>query len=126
LAKAVVTNYYFPEKEMLVRIPVGVHYGSDLEKVERVTIEVGKEVMNDVEGGIPEFEPLIRYLKFNDFSIDFIVILRAREVLDQYPIIHEFIKRIHKRYRDEGIVIPFPIRALNYDQEKIAEGNFES
>ena len=118
LSKAVVTNYYFPEKEMLVRIPVGVHYNSDLEKVEKVTIDVANEVMRDVEGGIPDFEPYIRYRAFNDFSIDFLAVLKAREVLDQYPITHEFIKRLHKRYKEEGIVIPFPIRAINYDQEQ--------
>ena len=121
LAKAVVTNYYFPEKEMLVRIPVGVHYGSDLDKVERVTIEVAREVMREVEGGIPDFEPYIRYREFDDFSINFLAVLKAREVLDQYPITHEFIKRLHKRYGKEGIVIPFPIRALNYTQEQPAE-----
>ena len=121
LAKAVVTNYYFPEKEMLVRIPVGVHYSSDLDKVERVTIEVAREVMREVEGGIPDFEPYIRYREFDDFSINFLAVLKAREVLDQYPITHEFIKRLHKRYGKEGIVIPFPIRALNYTQEQPAE-----
>jgi small-conductance mechanosensitive channel len=121
LAKAVVTNYYFPEKEMMVRIPVGVHYNSDLEKVEEVTKDVAKEVMREVQGGIPDFDPYIRYREFNDFSIDFLVILRAREVLDQYLITHEFIKRLHKRFKAEGIVIPFPIRAVNYDQEQTAK-----
>jgi small-conductance mechanosensitive channel len=29
-----------------------------------------------------------------------------------------FIKRIHERFAREGIVIPYPIRALNFDQEK--------
>jgi small-conductance mechanosensitive channel len=118
LAKAIVTNYYFPEKEMLVRVNLGVHYGSDLDKVERVTIEVAKEVMQEVEGGISEFEPLIRYRTFGDFSINFVAVLRVREVLDQYLVTHEFIKRLHKRYKTENIVIPFPIRAINYEQEQ--------
>ena len=118
LAKAIVTNYYFPEKEMIVRVNLGVHYSSDLDNVERVTVEVAREVMREVEGGIPEFEPLVRYQTFGDFSINFIVILRVKEVVDQYLITHEFIKRLHKRYRTEGIVIPFPIRAINYEQEQ--------
>jgi small-conductance mechanosensitive channel len=37
---------------------------------------------------------------------------------DQFLIKHEFIKRIHKRFNREGIMIPYPIRALNYEQEK--------
>ena len=38
--------------------------------------------------------------------------------MDQFLVKHEFIKRIHERFAREGIVIPYPIRALNYDQER--------
>jgi small-conductance mechanosensitive channel len=103
---------------MAVLVQVGVHYESDLEHVEKVTIEVGEEVMKTVTGGVPEFKPFIRYHTFADFSVNFTVILRAREFVDNYLVKHEFIKRLHKRYAEEGIVIPYPIRAINYDQEK--------
>ena len=112
LASIIVTNYYLPQQEMSVLVQVGVSYDSDLEKVERVTIEVAKEVLREVPGGVPEFEPFIRYHTFDDFSINFTVILRAREFVDQYLLKHEFIKRLHKRYQQEGIEIPFPIRTI--------------
>jgi small-conductance mechanosensitive channel len=118
LAQSIITNYYQPQPELAVLVQVGVHYDSDLEHVEKVTIEVAKEVMKEVPGGVPEFEPFIRYHTFGDFSINFTVILRAKEFVDNYLIKHEFIKRLHKRYQKEGIVIPYPIRALNFDQEK--------
>jgi len=112
LASSIVTNYHLPQKELAVLVQVGVSYDSDLEKVEKVTIEVAKEVMRTVEGGIPEFEPFIRYHSFSDFSIDFTVIMRAKEFVDHYKVKHEFIKRLHKRYKQEGIEIPFPIRTV--------------
>ncbi|GBD03978.1 Small-conductance mechanosensitive channel [bacterium HR19] len=112
LASAIVINYHLPEKDLAVLVEVGVSYDSDLEKVEKVTVEVAKEVMREVPGGVPEFEPFIRYHTFGDFSINFTVILRAREFVDQYLIKHEFIKRLHKRYNEEGIVIPYPIRTV--------------
>ena len=115
-----ITNYYYPETEMAVLVQVGVHYESDLENVERVTIEVGRETMKEVTGGVPSFDPFIRYHTFADFSINFTVILRAREFVDNYLIKHEFIKRLHKRYAQEGITIPYPIQALNLQQEKVA------
>ncbi|MBN2120355.1 MAG: mechanosensitive ion channel family protein [Candidatus Omnitrophica bacterium] len=117
LVNSKVLNYYYPEQELAVLVQVGVHYESDLKKVEIVTIEVGKEVMKEVQGGVPEFEPFIRYHTFNAYSIDFTVILRAKEFVDNYLIKHEFIKRLHERYVKEGIVIPFPISAVNLDQE---------
>ena len=112
LGSATVINYHQPQQELAVLVQVGVHYESDLKKVERITIEVAKEVMREVQGGVPEFEPFIRYHTFADFRIDFTVILRAKEFVDNYLVKHEFIKRLHERYRKEGIVIPFPIRTV--------------
>jgi small-conductance mechanosensitive channel len=118
LTKAIVTNYHLPELEMSISVDVGVHYNSDLEKVEKVTCEVAKEIMKEVTGGAPTFEPSIRYSSFGNSSINFSVIMRAKEFTDQYLIKHEFIKRLHKRYIKEGIVLPYPIIAVNYEQEK--------
>jgi small-conductance mechanosensitive channel len=112
LASAIITNFYLPEKEMAVLVEVGVSYDSDLEEVEKVTMEVGRETMKEVTGGVPEFQPFIRYHTFADYSINFTVILRAKEFVDQYLIKHEFVKRLHRRYREEGIEIPFPIRTV--------------
>lgn len=117
LASTIVTNYYVPEKEMAVLVQVGVGYGSDLSKVEEVTIDVGKEVMREVTGGVPQFEPFIRYHTFSDFSINFTVILRGKEFVSQYLVKHEFVKRLHKRYKEEGIEIPFPIRTVYMREE---------
>ena len=118
MASGIVTNYYQPEQEMAVLVQVGVSYKSDLKKVEQVTIGVGKEVMREVDGGVPEFEPFIRYHTFDDFSINFTVILRTTEYVGQYLIKHEFVKRLHERYDKEGIVIPFPIRTIHMEKGK--------
>ncbi|MFA5252980.1 MAG: mechanosensitive ion channel family protein, partial [Phycisphaerae bacterium] len=110
-------NYYLPDRNLSVRIDLGVNYNSDLQFVERVTSEVAKEIMQQVPGGVPDFDPFIRYHTFGDSSIQFTVILRVKEYVDQFLIQHEFIKRIHQRYAQEGISIPFPVRAVNYTQE---------
>jgi small-conductance mechanosensitive channel len=112
LAQAIVVNHHLPSQELAVLVEVGVDYSSDLRHVERVVIEVGRSVMLEVTGGVTEFEPFIRYHTFGDSSINFTVILRAREFVDQYLIKHEFITRLHARFDQEGIVIPFPIRTI--------------
>lgn len=118
LAGAIVTNYHLPETEMGVLVQVGVSYDSELEEVERVTTDVARELLLDVQGGVHGFEPFIRYHTFADFSINFTVILRCREYVDQYLVKHEFVKRLHRRYRDEGIEIPYPIRMVHYKDKK--------
>lgn len=112
MTSAILTNYYDPDKELAILIDVGVSYDSDLDHVERVTMDVGREVMQEVAGGVPVFDPFIRYNKFDDSRINFTVILRGREFVDQYLIKHEFVKRLHRRYRQEGIEIAFPIRMI--------------
>ena len=112
LATAIVTNYNMPDEEISTSMEVGVSYDSDLEKVEQVTIEVAREVMREAKGGVPDFEPIIRYCKFDDSSINFNVSPRVKEFVGQYAIRHELIKRLHKRYRIEGIAIPYPVRTI--------------
>ena len=112
LASAVLTNFHQPQLAMDVWFQVGVGYASDLEQVERVTVEVARDVMTTVPGGVPDFQPAVRFHTFSDSSIDFTVIMQTTEFLAQYLVIHEFVKRLHARYRAEGIEIPFPIRTL--------------
>jgi small-conductance mechanosensitive channel len=114
ITSSILINYCEPQRELSVLIDIGISYECDLEHVERVTVEVAKEVMQSVPGGIPENDPFIRYNSFSDFSINFTVILRGKEFVDQYLLKHEFIKRLHQRYRQEGIDIPFPIRTLEF------------
>ncbi len=117
LSQSILTNYHLPQQEMACLVQVGVSYDSDLEKVEKVTVEVGKQVLQKVKGAVPEFDPFIRFHTFNDFSIDFTVILRVKEFVDKYLLTHEFVKALHKRYNQEGIVIPFPIRTVEMKKE---------
>lgn len=117
LATVVVTNYNIPHQEMSILVPIGVSYNSDLDRVERVTIEVAREVMLDVEGGVPEYEPVVRFNSFGDSAINFNAVLRASEFGKQFVLKSEFVKRLHQRYQQEGIDIPFPIRTIQMAQD---------
>jgi small-conductance mechanosensitive channel len=110
---AVMVNYDRPEAELSILVDVGVSYDSDLDHVERVTCDVADDVMQEVTGGVASAPSFIRYNLFGDFAINFTVIMRGKTFVDQYLIKHEFVKRLHERYRKEGIVIPFPIRTLH-------------
>lgn len=112
LSSSIVTNFDLPEKELAVLVNLQVGYDSSLEKVEKIAIEVGKEVMKEIPGGVSNFEPFIRFRSFDESGISFTVILRGEEFVSQYLIKHEFLKRIHERFKKEGIEIPFPYRNI--------------
>ncbi|MEV5751614.1 mechanosensitive ion channel family protein [Actinoallomurus sp. NPDC052308] len=107
-ADAIVTNYHRPAQDMSISVKVVIGYHSDLEHVEKVTLDVAEEVMATVDGGVSDYEPSVRFNTLGETSIGFSVNLRTREFTDQYVVIHEFIKRLHRRYRAEGIDLPFP------------------
>lgn len=112
LSSAIVVNFYRPQKKMNLLIEVGIDYSSDLEHVEKVTLEVAQEIMKEVPGGVKDYEPFLRYHTFADSSINFTAYLRCEEFFDKFLVQHEFIKRLKKRYNSEGINIPFPIRTV--------------
>jgi small-conductance mechanosensitive channel len=113
LASTILTNYHQPFTEMLVYVYVGVHYKSDLEHVERVTMEVARDVQATVEGANKDHEPRIRYNEFGGSAITFRAVLAVEEFYASYLLTHEFVKRLHRRYDEEGIVIPFHMRTLH-------------
>jgi small-conductance mechanosensitive channel len=112
LSSAIFTNYHLPVKEITLTMTVGVSYDSDLEQVERVTVEVAKEVMQEIAPELMANEPYIRFNEFADFSINFKLYMRVNEYFDQRMARHLFVKKLHKRYQKEGIKIPFPIRDI--------------
>jgi small-conductance mechanosensitive channel len=121
LASAIITNYMLPDTDMGFMVGVGVSYGSNLAKVEQVAIDVAKEVLREVQGGIADFAPVVRFHTFNDSSIDFNVILRCRSFVDQYELKHEFVKKLHHRFAQESIEIPFPIRTVYLKNSTVDE-----
>ncbi|MCT7951456.1 mechanosensitive ion channel family protein [Ancylothrix sp. C2] len=108
LASAIFTNYHLPSKEITIKVELGVSYDSDLEKVEQVTVEVAQEIMEKFYQKDTNFQAFICYENMGDYSIKFNVYLRVAEIRDKRFAIHEFIKKIHKRYKQENIHIPFP------------------
>ena len=112
LASSIVKNFTLPRTVLWVSVNVGVSYDSDLEHVEAVTLEVARQVLRDVEGGVLEKPPLVLFHAFGDSSIDFEVRMMVSEFTSQGVVRHEFIKRLHRRFNEEGIQIPFPIRTL--------------
>lgn len=121
LATSVITNFTKPDKENAILVDVGVSYNSDLVKVEQVTIEVARSIMKEVTGGVKEFTPFIRYNRFDAYSIKFTVIMRGMDFIDQFLVVHEFIKKLHQRYKEENIEIPFPITTVLLPEQPKAE-----
>lgn len=113
LAQSIVINYHLPEGRFLLRIPVSVSYASDPDHVERVLVDTAREAVGAVPGLLANPEPTVLFLPgFGDCSLDFTLICYVVNYDAQFRVQHELRKRILRRLREEGIVIPFPTRTI--------------
>lgn len=117
LTKAEIINFDRPSSEYELKIQVGVSYDSDLEKVERVTIQVADQVLREVGDGSLIAPSYIRYKSFDESDIKLAVYLRCQNFAERNKVRHEFIKQLHSRYQVEGIVMPFPALELHSPSE---------
>ncbi|MBD3380883.1 MAG: mechanosensitive ion channel [candidate division Zixibacteria bacterium] len=112
VSSAIVTNYNLPRELVWYRVYVGVAYDSDLDQVEKATREVATEAVSAMYPDNFPHKPVVRFREFGDSSINLSCRLPVRRYLDIFKLRSEFIKRLHKRYNQEGIEIPFPIRTV--------------
>ncbi|WP_073088912.1 mechanosensitive ion channel family protein [Selenomonas ruminantium] len=113
IASSIITNFSMPRHDILIKIPVGVAYNSDLQKVEEVTLDVARQVLLQLNERLDkDRQPAVRFYNFGESSIDFNVLLHSARFDNQFLLKHEFIKALTARYREEGIEIPFPIRTI--------------
>lgn len=95
-----------------IDLTAGVSYGDDLEKVLQVTIAAVKEI----EGLSTEDEVTMFYTDFGDSSINYVIrfwisTLASADFLD---IRSQAIMKIKRAYEQNDIMIPFPIRTLDF------------
>ena len=106
-----IENYSYLKKRRF-DLDIGVSYGDDLDKVKRVTLDAVK----DIPGISKEFETTLFYTGFGDSSINFSIRIwiDTAEQLAYKSVGSEAIMRIKKAYDANDIMIPFPIRTLDF------------
>jgi small-conductance mechanosensitive channel len=112
VAESIVTNYDMPERRMGMLLPVSVAYASDPDRVEQVLVDEAHKASAEVAGLLPEPAPQARLVGFGAYSLDFALVCQVASFVDQYIVQHELRKRILRRFREEGIDIPYPVRTI--------------
>src|SRR5690554_5532074 len=110
--KPTFTNYTAIGKRR-VRIDCGISYGDDLEKVERVAIAA----MENIPGRIESEEITFFWKEFGDSSINFSVNIwleYSRSNKTYVSVRNAAIKNLKKAFDENDIMIPFPIRTLDF------------
>lgn len=108
-----------PWVKQRIRVPVSVAYGSDTDKV----VKVLEGVARDNSDVIERPEPRVRMRAFGQSSLDFELMGWIDHPEDRGKVSHELFMEIDKRFREEGIVIPFPQRDVHLYRQKGTTGS---
>lgn len=105
-----VTNWTVGDPRVRFRIPVGVAYGSDLEKVRQTLLAVGRENPN----ALSDPAPSVFLKKFGESSIDLELVVWSKEMSHRPSRFKSDLNfAIEQRFRTAGIEIPYPQRDLH-------------
>jgi small-conductance mechanosensitive channel len=111
LAQAIVTNYDLPEKRMAAMVEVRVSYDCDPDQIERVLLDVAARGTREIPGLLADPAPSVTFDPgFGDSALGLTLNYHVAEFASQFTVRHELRKRIFRRFREEGIRIPFPAR----------------
>jgi len=108
LVKTVVINHSFPDNSSLVRIELGVAYGSDVGKVKSLMLEASSEDPRIMASPAPA----VFFKSFGDFALSFLMTCYAKSFADKMAITDQLNTAIDAKFRATGIDIPFPIRTV--------------
>jgi small-conductance mechanosensitive channel len=106
-----VTNWTYGDPRVRFRIPIGVAYGSDLEKVRNALVEVARENSNV----LPQPEPTVFLETFGESSINLELVVWSKEMSYRPRRFRSDLNfAIAEKLRETGIEIPGPQRDLHF------------
>jgi small-conductance mechanosensitive channel len=113
-AETIITNYYEPDPPVNVYLTCGVSYDSDLARVEAVSMDVMNGVLDTSPHGVKEYGAYFGFDNFGESNVDFWLFVQARDRLASFELRSALIHELHRRFDEEGIVINYPVRSLQF------------
>jgi MscS family membrane protein len=113
IANSKIVNESAPMPNFRVRVPVSVAYGSDIDLVEKILLDIASGNNNI----LPDPIPRVRFREFGDSALNFELLCWAKEPALRGRTVHELNSAIYKKFNEKGITIPFPQRDLHIRQK---------
>jgi small-conductance mechanosensitive channel len=109
IANTKIINESAPVQNFRVRIPVSVAYGSDIDLVDKLLLDIATGNENVLLSPVPR----VRFREFGESSLNFELLCWAKEPAVRGLIIHQLNCTIYKKFNEAGVKIPFPQRDLH-------------
>jgi small-conductance mechanosensitive channel len=108
IVKEKVHNLTYPDPATRVKVKVAVAYGSDIDRIKMILVEVCSrhpKVLSDPP-------PQAYLLDLGDSALEFMVTCRVPDWREEWTVSEEIRIEIYRRFREERIEIPFPQRTV--------------
>lgn len=104
-----VVNWTLQDTKIRGKLNVGVAYGSDVAKVRTILLEIA----NKESRVLLDPEPVVWFTDFGESSLNFTLAAWYPAAGDRWSAMIDMRYEIDRRFREEGIEIPFPQRTLS-------------
>ena len=98
-----------PYEKYRIRIKVGVAYGSDIDRVQSVLLDVAQRNQEVCKSPAPR----ARFRAFGDSSLDHELLCWVEKPVLRGRVSHALNSEVYKQFLQEGIEIPFPQRDVH-------------
>jgi len=106
LSNAAIVNESTPRTKRRIRVPVGVAYGTDIDDLEELLLEIA-----EAEGTVKERpKPRVRFREFGGSALNFELLCWVGNPAQRARVTHKLNCAIYKRFQADGIEIQFPQR----------------
>jgi small-conductance mechanosensitive channel len=106
---SLVINWTYGDPKVRFRIPVGVAYGTDVERLRQTLVEAAEEVPQTLRDPAPS----VFFVGFGDSALNFELVAWSNEMTDRPQRYRSDLNfAIEKKLREAGIEIPFPQREI--------------
>ena len=124
-AETIITNYYQPAPPVNVYLTCGVSYDSDLVRVEAVSMDVMNRILEASPHGVQEYGAYFGFDNFGESNVDFWLFVQARDRLASFELRSELVRELHRRFDEEGIVINYPVRSIQFPNGASSESGVQ-
>ncbi|MFC1719556.1 mechanosensitive ion channel family protein [Pseudomonadota bacterium] len=109
-----VTNWTLGNTWGRAKVQVGVAYGSDVEAVIAILLDVASKHPEVFKGDPQVPDPYVLFLDFGDSSLDFELRAIIQNINRRLHVISDLNRAINTEFNKHGIEIPFPQRDVNF------------
>ncbi len=112
-----VINWTMNDDIVRFRVPFGVAYGTDVEKMEKILLEeLQKSNLPFIRSKNQDLSPRVIFIEMGDSSLNFELFIWVKGKFARRPrrTRSEFLKFIYKKLNEHGFEIPFPQNDIHF------------